>query len=294
MSLGVTVTLPFLAAILYGLSMLLLKRASGFSVGLTRTLFIANWIAAGFALLLLPLQQEVVQWNQLHLPLLGGLFFFLGQALTFIAIRMGDVSVVTPAMGLKVVFVAWLSVSLFGMPLSTALIAGALLAMVGVVLIGLSDWTHPGRLWTALAAAILSAFFFSVSDILVSQWAPRFGDPAYVVVLLWAVAIYSLLLIPFFSGPLRGIEGAAWPWVGFGAALLGIQAVLFNAALAIGDPTRANILYSSRSVWALLFVLLLGPLLGNWEGRSGIGKMILRVTAVIALFLAIILAVAGG
>ncbi len=136
MSFGITVTLPFLAAILYGLAMLLLKRASGFSVGLTRTLFIANWIAAGFALLLLPLQQEAVQWNYLHLPLVGGLFFFLGQALTFIAIRLGDVSVVTPAMGLKVVFVAWLSVSLFGMPLGAPLIAGAFLAMVGVVL----DW----------------------------------------------------------------------------------------------------------------------------------------------------------
>jgi drug/metabolite transporter (DMT)-like permease len=98
--------LPLLAAVIYALSALFLKRATMEGGGLWRVTFLTN---LGQAVLLLPLVQfghgSVNALEAWHIAI-ASLVFFLGQLSVFVGMRYGDVSIVTPVMGVKVVLVA--------------------------------------------------------------------------------------------------------------------------------------------------------------------------------------------
>ncbi|MGE9290543.1 MAG: EamA family transporter [Puniceicoccales bacterium] len=287
---------PLLSAFLYSLSTLFLKRGFEEGVGFVRTLFLSNMVMGVLILVLVPFQNEPIHWDQIHLPVIAAVFFVLGQAFTFFAIRSGDVSVVTPTMGTKVIFVAVVASLVFGRDLSLAgwiavVLAGLAVALLGLAKSGNADGKGvlPGIGW-----ALLASVFFASGDNLVSVWSIRFGRPAFVIVLSALVAIFSFVLIPFFNAPLRTVPRKAWPWVLWGCGLLGMQALLMALAMTYEDPTVANTLYSSRGLWAVVLVATIGLWFGNREGqlpkwilvaRLG-GSLLILVSIYLMLFVA--------
>jgi uncharacterized membrane protein len=91
---------------MYALSALYLKQATMAGGGLWRITFLTTW---GQALLFLPLlftgngSLLETHWGQVFLT---ALLFYVGQLCVFAGMRFGDVSVVTPVMGVKVLLVA--------------------------------------------------------------------------------------------------------------------------------------------------------------------------------------------
>jgi drug/metabolite transporter (DMT)-like permease len=81
-----------------------------------------------------------VHWELLHQPLLVMVAFFLGTWLTFVSIRLGDVSLVTPLMGTKVVFVAVGVVVFAGKMPPLALWIAAGLTATGIFFMGVGDF----------------------------------------------------------------------------------------------------------------------------------------------------------
>jgi len=259
--------LPVVAAFLYALSSLFLKRGFVEGVGLTRTLFLSNMAMGLLIVVLIPFCVEPVQWNQIHLPIICALFFFLGQTFTFVAIRVGDVSVVTPTMGAKVIVVALIASVFFDTELSAVGWVAVIIAGLSVILLGISPGGAANRKrgFAAVGWATLSLIFFAFSDNLVSAWAPVFGRQGFVIAVFFFVAVFSFGLVPFFNEPLRRVPKKAWPWVTVGASILGLQALLLNVALTYEDPTVANTLYSSRGFWGVVLVVFIGSLFGNRE-----------------------------
>tara|TARA_R100000027_G_scaffold391_7_gene516 strand:- start:7293 stop:8186 length:894 start_codon:yes stop_codon:yes gene_type:complete len=288
---GPLLFLPLLSGFLYALSSLFLKRGFQEGVGFTRVLFLSN-IAMGLLIsVMIPFQSEPIHWELIYLPMIAAVFFFLGQTFTFVAIRVGDVSVVTPTMGTKVIFVAILASIFFGYEMSLVGWLAVLLAGVAVSLLGLTRGSVGGRkaVLAAIGWAALSALFFATCDNLVSAWSARFGRPAFVVVLFGTVALLSFLLIPFFSAPLRMVTRKAWPWVLWGCTLLGVQASLLAIALTYEDPTVANTLYSSRGLWAVIMVSTIGVWFGNREGELPRWILVARLGGSLLILLAIYL-----
>ena len=100
-----SVLLPLASGAGYVAAVLLIKRASAHGVGLWRTAFVSN-VAMGlcFSALWLLGGRELV-WSALWQPAVGGALFLAGQIFTFMAMD-GDVSLATPVLGLKILFVA--------------------------------------------------------------------------------------------------------------------------------------------------------------------------------------------
>jgi drug/metabolite transporter (DMT)-like permease len=261
--------LPLFAGFFYALSSLFLKRGLQEGVGFVRTLFLSNLMMAAVVPALLFFQAEPVFWDRIHLPLIAGVLFFLGQIFTFVAIRAGDVSVVGPTMGTKVIFVAVYGSLVFGRELPPVGWLAVVLAGLAVVLLGLTRNGVGDRraVLAAIGWALVSCSFFALCDNLVSEWSPRFGQPAFVVVLFLFNAVASLFLVPFFHEPLRALPRKSWPWIGWGAFLLGLQASLLAVALTYEEPTVANTLYSSRGLWTVVLVAVIGAWFGNREGE---------------------------
>lgn len=258
---------PFLSSLLYVAGVLLIKRASDFRVGVWRTTFISNAVAALVFLLLLPLG-GTMRWEALGQPLLVAMLFLAGQVLTFLALERGDVSVVTPAMGSKTVMVAWFSTLLLAISLPWVLWVSAILSFVAIALLNRQSQGTAARpgLGRTLTLSIGAAASYALFDVLVQKWSPAWGAGRFLPVMFGFCALLSLVFIPLFKEPLWRVPRAAWPWLLGGAFCVGFQALSLITTMAVfGDATAVNVIYSARGLWSVVAVMLVGHWFHNPE-----------------------------
>jgi len=98
--------LPLAAAVIYSLGSIVVKRALKDGVTMDQSFHLTNFVVGLVFLPLLFFEETVLKWLEVWRSLIMGSMFFAGNWLTFVAIKRGDVSLVTPIMGTKVVFVA--------------------------------------------------------------------------------------------------------------------------------------------------------------------------------------------
>ena len=289
-----TVVLPSIAALLYAVGALVLKRSSQLGVGLWRTTFVANLIVAALFSLLWLLGGKPVQWHDLWQPGIIALCLFFGQTLQFLALERGDVSVAVPVFGVKVVLVALLTPLLTGDGVGVKLWIAALLSVVGISLLNRKDaGKGPQNLGITLLAGGAGAVCFALFDVLVQRWGPAWGVGRLLPCIFWINALLSFLLIFRFSAPLRAISREAWPWLTMGSALLGTQSILFVSTLALyGKATSANVVYSSRGLLSVVLVWLIGHWFANSEQHLSAKVLRWRMAGALLMMSAIVLVVA--
>lgn len=280
MSISVYLLLPLASSMAYVIGALLLKRSSGFGVGLWRTTFVANVM---HAVCLAPFwglgtgTGGGVWWQ----PVVTSLLFMLGQVATLRAIEKGDVSIATPVLGTKIILVALVSSLLLPDPIPLKWWIAAALSVAAIVLLNRQPTDHAAgsgaatigpTITAALAAAVAFAFF----DVLVQKWAPRWGVGRFLAINFIALAVCSLALIPAFSASLKEINRPAWPWLLAGSTLLGLQAAGLTISLGTyGDATAINVVYSTRGLWSVLAVWWIG----HWfkSDEQHLGSKVLRL-----------------
>lgn len=285
--------LPLVAAVIYAAGALLVKRAADLGVGVWRTAFVANvvggvlyqplWLLGG------TLHADV--WWQ---PVIAGGCFFVGQWFTFMAIDRGDVSVATPVLGLKIIFVAVLVTLLVGERLGWQVWTAAILATVALALLNrratAGPHHHTGR---TIFFATLAAAAFAVFDALVQMWSPPWGTGRFVPILMAVAAALSIGFIPAFRAPLSALPRPAWRWLLAGSATLALQSMLFVCTVAQwGEATRANVLYSSRGLWSVALVWSAGHWFRNREQQLERAVLTSRFFGAAMILSAIVLATA--
>jgi len=283
------ILLPLVAALVYVAGALLAKRASEFDVGIWRTAFLGNVIAAVIFSLLLPFGGNF-HVDLLWQPALVAVFYLLGQFLNFLALQNGDVSVATPVMGLKIILVAIFTKLLLTSGVSPTLWAAATLSSVAIALLNRTEGAahhHVGR--TVLCAGA-SATMFAVFDVLVQKWSPAWGLGRFLPVMLAFTAMFSLGFVPFFKAPLWAIPRPAWPWLLGGCAGIGLQSVIFVSCIAhFGSAAQANVIYSSRGLWSVVAVWAIGHWFANKEQHLSAAVLRWRLAGAVMMMTAIAL-----
>ncbi|MGB9278069.1 MAG: DMT family transporter [Terrimicrobiaceae bacterium] len=153
------------SAFVYTIAALCTKRALSGGATVWQVNFAANmamavlylpfWLGVDFPRLL----------AQGYKPIGAAITFSIGQLFTFAALRKGDVSVATPLLGAKVIFVALLTSVLFGEAVGIKWWLAALICTVGIFLVTGSQrrtegWTrHSGKTaaYSLIAAVACSA-----------------------------------------------------------------------------------------------------------------------------------------
>jgi len=283
--------LALLAAVLYAVGALLIKRAGAFGVGVWRTAFVCNVLTA---LLFLPLLTwgGTVHFELWWQPVVVALCFIVGQWFTFLSLEHGDVSVATPVLGLKILLVgAFLAV--FGVQsLSGKLWFAALLATGGIVLLNRSGSSATARhhvtrtIITAGGAATMYALF----DVLVRLWSPVWGSGRFLPITFSIAGLLSFAFIPRFSAPLFTLTRPAWPWLLGGALGIASQSLIFVSVVATWrKPAEANVVFSSRGLWSILLVWAIGARLQNQEAHLGSRTLAWRLAGAALMMAAILL-----
>jgi drug/metabolite transporter (DMT)-like permease len=290
---ALSILLPFLAALLYVAGALLVKRSSDFGVGLWRTAFLSNLISALIFQLLLPLGGTF----HLHLlwqPALVGLLYLLGQLLNYLALQRGDVSVATPVLGVKIILVALFTTLLLTQGVPSKLWEAAALSTLAIALLNRTGGVTHHHVGSTILCAGTSGTMFALFDVLVQKWSPEWGAGRFLPVMLGFVAVFSVVMIPFFQAPVSAIPRAAWPWLLGGCSFIGFQSLAFVVAVAkFGNATSANVIYSSRGLWSVVAVWAIGHWFANREQHLGAGVLRWRLAGAVLMMAAIALVMFG-
>ena len=269
-SMAVPYGLMLVAAVIYAVGALLVKRASDLGVGVWRTAFVANITAA---LIFQPLLffggtiHPELWWQ----PVVAACCFVGGQWLTYMSLQYGDVSVATPVLGIKIILVAVLVTTWSGQALSGSLWLAALLATAGIALLNKQSGkvAHHHVLGT-VATAGLAAVAYATFDVLAQQWAPRWGIGRFLPITLGLAALLSLGFIPRFKEPLSALPRTTWLWLLAGTLTIGSQSMVFVTSVSYwGHAAPLNVLYSSRGLWTVVLVWLVGHWVQSREQQRG-------------------------
>lgn len=287
--------LPLLAAAMYALASMLIKRAIQEGANAVQVFYLSNFIVSLVFLPLLFFESRPADLlTNLWQPVLVGLAFFLGNLTTFLAIRKGDVSVVTPLMGTKVIFVAVFAVLLINEPPTPSLLLAAGLTTAGIFLMGYSDFRRAAgstALWSIMIT-LHSSSLFAIHDVLVSMWAGAFGPLYFMVISVGELSVLSVVMWACQGRPRLQMPKSAARYALTGSLLIGLQAILMGISLVFfNDATGVNIVYASRGLWAIAFVVFLGQWLGNQERKTSGNAFYWRIIGTILVTIAVVLAV---
>jgi len=266
--------LALAAAIVYAAAVLLVKRAAELGAGVWRTAFVATiTVAAAFQpLLLLGGTWRPELWWQ---PVVAAACFVAGQWFTFSSLETGDVSVATPVLGIKILLVAVLATLLAGETLRWQLWVAAVLATAAVALLNRRSGTGAHHaVGRTIALAGIAALAYALFDVLVQKWSPAWGVGRFLPATLLASGVFSLVFVARFRAPLSALPRAAWPWLMGAVLALAAQSLLFVTSIAKwGQVAAANVMFSSRGLWSVLFVWLLGHWVRSREQQLGAGVL---------------------
>jgi drug/metabolite transporter (DMT)-like permease len=290
---------PFIASLLYISAALFLKRAQQLGSGALRTTFIANLVIALVFAALLPLGGKGQPVALLWQPALVAVLFVAGQVFSILALSRGDVSVATPALGAKTIFVAWFTTLLLATRLPWQLWCAAALSFGAIVLLNQKprpgadeEHHHHPRLGPTLFFSLLAAAAYALFDVLVQKWSPVWGAGRFLPIMLAFSAGVSFVFVPFFGEPLHAVPRPAWPALAAGAFSMALQSMSFVCGVAFfGDATAMNVVYSARGVWSVAAVWLIGHWFANTEAQLGAGVFRWRLAGAALMTSAIVLVV---
>lgn len=289
---------PLFSSILFVIGALFAKKAANLGVNpytntVTCNLTLASlWIVVGTTQgLFLP----VHAWGPAALI---ASMFVAGQLCTYLAFQYGDVSLATPILGTKIIFVAVISSFLSESPLPLHIWIAAILASLAVGIVqmgggGKSSQKKESSRRTILTVilALLSALAFSCFDIGLQHYGPKFGAIQLLATMFVAMGLISCLLIPWTNHPGQLIRNQALVPLAASAVFIAIQAISISYALGQhGDATRVNIIYALRGLWSVLVAWMLNRMALNPEGQHTSKTMWFRLAGAVLLLMCVLLA----
>lgn len=262
--------LPFAAGLVYTVSQFWLKRAFDLGVGPWRSAFFANWASAVVFFPLAFIWHDGCFWTGWGSAVGAAAALFAGQLLAFLAIERGDVSVVAPMMGTKVLGVVLLSVLFFRQRFGWDVWIAAILTTVAIAML---QWGHPHDRRRILRTVLLSgaaAISFALCDVIIQRWCRDAGFFVYGAKLYLLCGLFSFGLVPFFHRPLFDIKRESIVSLGLGVVALCLQGFLMFAAIGyFRDAAGSNIVYNLRGVWSIALIWFWGRHFWSDEGSAG-------------------------
>lgn len=286
-------TLPVLCALIYTIAVLFTKRAIAEGAGIMRMSFLTNVLCFVLFVPVFLVVDGHFSPEGWEMAMLTGSTEFFGSMFLLAGVRLGDVSVQTPLMGIKVIFVALLTTLVTGAPIPFSWWVGASLAFLAILILGLPDLLKRSISILSIIYVVLGCLCFALADVLMQENAPLYGGPRFVFLTFLFLATLSLMMIPFFHRGLKAIPTQTWKWVFAGSGLMALQLVgLFVLIVIYGKATVINIIYSSRGIWSIVAVWVIGHWFANTEKKLGKGVLVRRLVGAGMLCLAIAIVLA--
>lgn len=280
-----------LSAITHAIGSVFNKEAMAGGIGLRRQTALMMRVAALYALPFLFFATGPVPWARIHEPLLAALCFGGGQVVFVWALRTGDVGVVVPVAGAKPILNALLVAGLLRHPVAgTTWAACGLTALALLVMRSPNASTSHGFLRTA-GITLLSMFLFALSDTCFQHWAPDWGVMRFAALTYLISAVGITFLSPRNAVPWRQLSRSTRYYAWCGAALGAIPPIGIGWAIGhYGHAPEINVIYSTRALFSLGVIYLLGKTINSPERHVTGVTTLRRIAGAILMLGAVALA----
>ena len=283
--------IPLCSAFGYTFAAMMVKRASSGTRAPWRTAFVINLMMGILFQPWLLLGGNAFSWSNLFHAALAGAIFFVGQIFTFLALSRGDVSLTTPVLGTKVIFVALFSFLFSGESLTPRMLTATGITAVAMILLGAEGKADRQRVIPSLLFGFLAAVAYAGTDIVQRIWVDDWGFGRFAPAMFATITLLSLCFIPLFEAPLKDLPKPNLAWAVAGGSTLALQATGIATSIAFfHEVTLTNILYNTRGIWSIIVVWLVGHWFGNQERQLGKRIMIQRLIGALLLLSALALA----
>ena len=201
------------------------------------------------------MQPATMLWQ----PAVIGALFLAGQFFMFMAVKLGDVSIAAPVLGLKVLIVPALGLLVINDKVTANIWIAAALAVLGVALVQSSDANVDRRkIMISVVFSLLGALTMTLFDLWIQTWAPAWGAGRFLPLTFGFAALFAVFFVPLADKPATLANKDLLKPLAIGVLLMSIQAIGMTFTLAkFGDATRVNIVYSLRGIWGVVFTWLL-------------------------------------
>lgn len=288
---------PLLSSILFVLAATYARKATSAGVTPYTATALSNFTLAIIWLVIGLSQDAWIPLGSLWQAVWIGAAFVTGQLATYLAFRLGDVSLATPVFGVKIIMVAFMSSMLADQGITTSIWTAAALATVGVAVIQFGASANSETKLTARRAAfsigfaLLAATLLSIFDIAVQRAGKEHGALPFLSTMFVSVGVLSLGLLPWTNSvaQIRSI-GASKPLL-LAAGFMAAQGLSVTYALGqFGDATRINIVYSLRGLWSVLFAWIAARFLAKAGSGMSRSTLLYRFIGAVMVTLAIVIA----
>lgn len=288
---------PLLSSILFVVAATFAKKATLLGVSPYTATALSNFLLAMCWFLFGCLRGEWLPmsgwWNALWIAVA----FVSGQLSTYLAFRLGDVSLATPVFGVKIIIVAFISSVVNQSGIDLRVWIAAILATMGVIVmqLGGSNANAPKltarRAALAIGFALFAATALSVFDVGVQSAGKRYGATTFLTTMFSCVGLLSLTLLPWTDRVDSLRKSTALQPLILAGILMAAQAISITYSLAqFGDATRINIVYSLRGLWSVLLAWQLSRWAASSEGHPSSRTLIVRLIGTVLLTTAVIVA----
>lgn len=138
--------------------------------------------------------------------------------------------------------------------------------------------------------ALISAAGFGCTDVMMQKWGPAWNGRIFLFYSMTTCALLSFLLFPLFRRALFRTPRTNWCWLIVGSTVNAFQAILlYLGIVTFGKAAQLNVLYNTRTLWAILLIWLLGHLLQNFEFRASREIIIRRIIGALMILGAVFL-----
>lgn len=259
MTIPLYMALPVVAAIMYAYGSMYFKEASEHGTTVIHNFVVTNWVMALVFVPMIffdPWPQSPWLWLQ---PAACAVLFTLGNWLTFAAIRRGDMSIVVPVMGTKAFFVAVGASVCFEKTIDPGLWIAAVLAAIGIYILGRTDRPGSRGLSPTVLLTILGSACFGFADAAIQAWAPAYGSRGFLGTTFLMIGLFSSLLLGAADHPLKEADRQGLRALIIGAGIIALQGILVAiSVVGFDNATGVNVVYSSRGLWSVLLIWWIG------------------------------------
>lgn len=269
-----------------------MKSASNSGVDIWRTCFVSNIVTfLAFSPFLLFAKDWPV-WSLYWQPAVVAMLFVIGQVFTLVSVTKGEISVAAPVLGLKIIFVPFFVFLLGISSLHYTIWLASGLATIGVVLLNYNDQATVGsRVRFSVICAATGATCYALFDVCVQQYSPNWNRSTFLPVMFFMCMVGSIVFIPLFESPISTTPRKAWIPLLVGSLLFAGQALGIVCSISFwGHAAEANVLYSTRGLWGLIMVWVLGKRLHASDSSLTWRTFLARLAGTLCLLLAVIVA----
>ncbi len=277
---------PFIAAFLYCVSVIFVKFASrnrglsGISI-----LVMTNLLSASVFIPQIFFEPQFPELSIIWQPIIASAFCAVGNIATFICAEKGEISLMTPIMGIKILIVIMLARLFLDVDLPHTLTISGAICCLAIFIMGYSkNSLKSKKLILTLVLAITACASYAACDILMQKYAHNFTKGA---MLSLSTIMIPISIIPFIPRFLREVRLASKTTISIGilsaAFMVTEMYMMFLSITGEVGAALCNILYNTRGLIAVVFVYFLGKQFENLHELSNTSAVQRTIGAVMIL-----------